>query len=216
MRLGRRTYPRFFAVFAFTQAIAVVTTAALAQGKPKLTNVDLCDGKDPSTIAQIVGCTALIKSSANDPKVLASAYNNRGNAFAKERRYDLAIRDYDDAIRLNPGGAKALNNRGVAYQKKGDYDRAIEDLDAAIRTDPTYASAYANRAATYEQKGDFAHSLNDLDEAIRLSPPSAKLRNERCWAYAIVGNLEPALADCNESIRTLSRLPYSTRAVWFT
>jgi tetratricopeptide (TPR) repeat protein len=167
---------------------ALLVTRAPAQS-PKLSNVDLCDGKDrTSPSLQILGCSSLIKSSVNDPKVLASAYNNRGNAFTSEGRYDLAIRDYDQSIKLDPRFAKPFNNRGVAHQKRGEYDYAIDDFDAAISVEPTYANAFANRAETYQKKGDFPHALKDFDEAIRLKPTSAALWNERCWTRAIVGN----------------------------
>src|ERR1700733_3122120 len=132
---------------------ALLVTRAPAQN-PKFSNVDLCDGKDrtPPSL-QILGCSSLIKSSANDPKVLASAYNNRGNAFTSEGRYDLAIRDYDQSIKLDPHFAKPFNNRGVAHQKRDEYDLAIEDFDAAIKIEPAYVNAFANRAETYQKKG---------------------------------------------------------------
>lgn len=125
--------------------LTLLVTPAPAQS-PKLSNVDLCDGKDRSSSnAQIIGCTALIKSGVNNAQVLASAYNNRGNAFTGKERYDLAIRDYSESIKLNPTFAKPFNNRGVAYKKGGELDRAINDFDAAINIDPNYANAFANR-----------------------------------------------------------------------
>jgi tetratricopeptide (TPR) repeat protein len=89
-------------------------TDAAAQNS-KLSNVDLCNGKDRiSAEPQIVGCTALIKSDENNARVLAIAYNNRGNAYAGNGQYELAIQDYDESIKLNPNYAKTFNNRGVA------------------------------------------------------------------------------------------------------
>ena len=124
--------------------------------RPKLSNVGWCDGKDrtPPSL-QILGCSSLIKSRVNDPKVLASAYNNRGNAFTSEGRYGLAVRDYDESVKLDPHFAKPLNNRGVAHQKRGEYDYSIDDFDAAISVEPTYANAFANRAETYQKKAIF-------------------------------------------------------------
>src|SRR5271154_4675061 len=128
-------------IFVSALIFAILVTRAPAQS-PKLSNVDLCDGKDRTLPSlQILGCSSLIKSRLNDPKVLASAYNNRGNALTSEGRYDLAIRDYDASIKLDPQFAKPFNNRGVAYQKRGDYDRAIDDFDAAINIEPAYANA---------------------------------------------------------------------------
>ena len=180
---------------------ALLVTRAPAQS-PKLSNVDLCDGKDrTSPSLQILGPSSLIKSSVNDPKVWQVPTTIEGTRLRAKRRYDLAIRDYDQSIKLDPRFAKPFNNRGVAHQKRGEYDYAIDDFDAAISVEPTYANAFANRAETYQRKGDFPHALKDFDEAIRLKPTSAALWNERCWTRAIVGELELALPDCNEALR---------------
>ncbi len=139
------------AVSALT--LTLVVTCAVAQTSA-ISNVELCNGRDHSSAEpQICGCSALIKSDADNPKVLAIAYNNRGNAFSKEGQYELAIQDYDKSINLDPGYAKPLNNRGVAYQKQGDLDRAIQDFNAAINIDPNYADAFFNRGATYLKRG---------------------------------------------------------------
>ena len=116
-------------------------------------NVAACNGKaGVSPDLQIEGCTALTKS-ADNPKVLAIIYNNRGNAYVAKGQYDLAIADYGEALKDDPQYARAFNNRGVAYQKKAEYDLAIQDFDAALKLNPNYANAIANRAETYREKG---------------------------------------------------------------
>ena len=184
-----------------TLMLMMLVTSAAAQSQ-KLTNIDLCNGNDrTSAEPQIIGCTALIQSDADNPKVLVIAYNNRGNAYSGKGQYDLAIQDYNESIKLNPNYAKSFNNRGVAYQKKGEYDRAIEDFDAAIKIDPDYANAFANRGETYQKKSDYPRALKDFDEALRQQPTLGVVWNERCWTRAVIGELEAALADCNEAIR---------------
>ena len=44
--------------------------------------------------------------------------------------YDEAIRDYTEAIRLDPKNAKAYRNRGLAYRRLGKYDEAIRSAVA--------------------------------------------------------------------------------------
>jgi tetratricopeptide (TPR) repeat protein len=174
---------------------------AVAQGS-RLSNADLCNGMNRrSAESQIIGCSALIKSGVNTPKVLAIAYNNRGNGFSGIGEYERAIQDYTESINIDPHDAKPFNNRGVAYQKTGKYDRAIADFDAAISIDPNHANAFANRGETYQKKGEFTLALKDFDEAIRLRPELAVVWNERCWTRAVVGELQAALADCNEAMR---------------
>ncbi|MFD0727478.1 tetratricopeptide repeat protein [Lysobacter brunescens] len=69
----------------------------------------------------------------------ADAAYNRGNALARQGRYDEAIAEYDRALRLQPGMADAIENRRVASaarqqqaQRKpqpGSKDQAGEDKD---------------------------------------------------------------------------------------
>ena len=42
--------------------------------------------------------------------------------------YNLAIYDYDEAIRLDPEYAKAYNNRGLTYQSLGKVEEAERDF----------------------------------------------------------------------------------------
>src|SRR5512146_2084087 len=158
----------------------------------RLTNIELCNGSDrKSPESQIKGCTWLINGTHETPLILATAHNNRGNAYSEKGDYDRAIEDYDLAIKFNPSYDKPFNNRGVAYQKKGDYDRAIKDFDEAIKLNPKYGRAFANRAETYQKKNDFERATQDYDDAIRLEPNLEAIWNGRCWVRAILGQLQP-------------------------
>ncbi len=64
---------------------------------------------------------------------LARIYNNRGAAFKNTDFYDLAIEDYNAAIRLKKDYARAYYNRATAYHGKGRPELAIKDYDSAIR-----------------------------------------------------------------------------------
>jgi tetratricopeptide (TPR) repeat protein len=163
----------------------------------------LCNGLDRQggLDSQINGCTALIDSDQKTSQTLAHAYNNRGNAYSMKGDYDLAIKDYDEAIRANPNHIKAFYNRGLAYSRKGEHDRAIGDFDAAIKLDPYYTNAFVARARLYEKKGEYGLAVRDYDEAIKLLPTWGRSWNGRCWARAVLGDLQPALSDCNEAIR---------------
>ena len=55
------------------------------------------------------------------------------------------MKDYAEAIRLEPRNASFRFGRGVVYGYKEDYDNAIEDYTEAVRLDPKYANAFQNR-----------------------------------------------------------------------
>ena len=64
-----------------------------------------------------------------------------GTAWFDKGDFDNAIRDYTQAIRLDPKSAVAYCNRGLAWSNKGDFDKAIAayaeagDFDLAVQTE---------------------------------------------------------------------------------
>jgi tetratricopeptide (TPR) repeat protein len=49
---------------------------------------------------------------------------------------DLALVDFDQAMRLGFSDARAYNKRGLVWHEKGRYERAIADFTRAIKIDP--------------------------------------------------------------------------------
>ncbi len=119
----------------------------------------------------------------------------QGNTYLRKGKYDQAIADYNEAIRLNPKDAHAYFNRAIAYGKKGNYDQAIADLTEAIRLNPKYTQAYINRGIAYEYKGEIDKTIADWTEAIRLDPKNTWAYNHRGNAYAGKGDYDKAIAD---------------------
>ena len=74
------------------------------------------------------------------------AYCNRGCATGGKAENAKAIRDYTEAIRLDPKDAEAYYSRGFCYHQRREYDKAIADLTEAIRFNPKHAAAYMFRA----------------------------------------------------------------------
>jgi tetratricopeptide (TPR) repeat protein len=146
-------------------------------------------------------CTAAIESGHLSTTNLAITFNNRGNAYAHNGNHDRAIRDYDEAIRLNPGYAAAFYDRGLAYRLKGAYDRAIQDYDEAIRLSPNFVGALNNRGRVYTINGDYDRAIQDYDEAIRLSPNYQFAFYNRGYAYQEKGDYAHAIEDYDQAIR---------------
>ena len=105
----------------------------------------------------------------------AIVYNNRGAAYRKKGEYDLAIHDFNEAIRLSPCSAEAHSNRGIAYCSKGEYEQGISDLDRAIELNPNNAKSYFNRGIAYQGKGNLVRADRDFNKAITLNPALKEL-----------------------------------------
>jgi tetratricopeptide (TPR) repeat protein len=111
------------------------------------------------------------------------------------------IKNYDEAILLNPNDAKAYKNRGVAYGKLGQYDLAINDFNEAIRLKPDDANSYYNRGLAYEKLGQYQRAIDNYNESIRLKPDLVDVYINRGNAYDEVGQYQRAIEDFNTAIR---------------
>jgi tetratricopeptide (TPR) repeat protein len=153
-------------------AISVLfTTAASSQ---VLKDWSECTGREGANVDLVVhGCTAVIEAAEEGPVKLALAFNNRGVARRLQGEYDLALQDYNEAIRLNPTSAAQFNNRGVIYRIKGNYDQAIADYSQAIALRNEYPVAFYNRALAYADKGAFDSALADFAVVLRFDARNA-------------------------------------------
>ena len=131
----------------------------------------------------------------------AEAYLNRGNAKYNLGRYEEALADYTEAIRLKPDYAVAYHNRGNAKDDLGRSEEALADYTEAIRLKPDYAEAYTNRGIAKDNLGRSEEALADYTEAIRLKPDYAGAYHNRGFAKDNLGRSEEALADYTEAIR---------------
>jgi tetratricopeptide (TPR) repeat protein len=132
---------------------------------------------------------------------IAKRYFDSGNAKLRDRDYQLAIEDYNEALRIDTQNTKIYDNRGIARSQLGDLDGAIADYEEAIRLNPQNANAYYNRGIARSQLGDPDEAIADYEEAIRLNPQNANAFYNRGIARSQIGDFDGAIADYEEAIR---------------
>lgn len=158
----------------------------------------LWDGKkytDPNKVIEY-----LTQSIRLDPNRAAGSYQNRGQVYSQIKQLDLAIADYDQAIRIDPNHVVAFYNRGVAYGKLKQLDRAIADYDQVIRLDPNFVNAYINRGNIYNTLKQPDRALVDFNKVISLDPKNALAYNNRGLSYKALKQLNLAMADYTQAI----------------
>lgn len=116
------------------------------------------------------------------------------------RDYPAAIREYSEALRVDPHYAPALNNRGIAYRETGQLLAAIDDFTALIRDQPTNVFAYNNRANVFRQKNEPDFAMADLTMAISIDPTFADGFYGRAELRFKAGNLDGAIEDYTKAI----------------
>ena len=179
--------------------ILCVFVPAAAAGATRDDNWRLCSEGDADV--RLAACSSIIQSGLEDKQNLSIAFYNRALASAEKRDLDRAVRDFGDAIRLNPNFVEAFNGRGNVYYDAGDLDHAIQDYGEAIRLKPNFAGAYYNRGSAYADKGDLDRALGDYDQALKLDPGFVDALVSRGIAYVERGAFDRAIEDYDRAIK---------------
>jgi Flp pilus assembly protein TadD len=68
---------------------------------------------------------------------MATLWSERSLVEFFQRDYRGAVKDGDEAIRLDPNLAQAHFYRGMAYGRLGDLNNARNEIETAVRLDPS-------------------------------------------------------------------------------
>ena len=105
-------------------------------------------------------------------------FNSLGVAYAQEKMYDEAIKNFKTAIR-NGSGIQEIHhyNLGLAYQEKGLSDEARLEFQEAIRLKPDYADARYKLGLTYKDIGILEKAESELKKAVEYAPDRDNFHN---------------------------------------
>lgn len=115
---------------------------------------------------------AAVACSGSSP---ATEHYNRAVELQDGEKWEDAIAELDQAIKLDPEFSVAYILRGNAYFSLEQYERAIADYDKAIELDPDSALAYGNRGSAYAAVGQMAQAKADYEKALPLASDPALL-----------------------------------------
>ena len=133
--------------------------------------------------------------------ISAETYIRRGNSKSELGLHQLAIEDYDSAIRLRPDYSWVYANRGQAKENLGQYFGAIADYDTAIRLKSDDASSYYIRGQVKEKLKQYDAAIADYDIAIRLKPEESYYYVTRGWVKESLGQHFASVQDYDTAIR---------------
>ena len=134
------------------------------------------------------------------PIQAAPAMMNRGTAYAAKGELYTALRDYDEAIRLDPKNSGAYVDRALALARIGELESAMNDYSKAISLNPQQWEAYFNRAAELRDRGELCEAVDDLEKVMELHPGFAGAYMNRANIYVRQGELDQAIDDYNAAL----------------
>jgi tetratricopeptide (TPR) repeat protein len=167
--------------------------------------------------------------SANVTPQTAGTFLDRGIMFASRGEFEMAIADFNEAIKINPNMSAAYALRGRALyasmaiisgvgddfnivgtipiegrtspEQKRTFEQAIMDFTQALRLDPNNANTYRERGDVYSDLGDQERAIADYSQAIKLNPNDVWAYNGRGIVYDNKGDFDRAIADWEAVLR---------------
>lgn len=114
----------------------------------------------------IKSLTAKIAANPDD----VNALYRRGQVYASKGAYGLAIKDFDDTLRINSKDVEALNNRCWTRTVVGDLQGALKDCNEALRLRPNFVDALDSRGLVNLKSGAVKNAIADFDAALKINP----------------------------------------------
>lgn len=105
-------------------------------------------------------------------------HNKVGIAFHQMIELNLAKKEYEKAVKLNPQYAEAINNLGAIYYGQKSYRRAIRLYQRALVLTPKAASIHSNLGSALFARKDYAKAAASYQTALELDPEVFEHHNQ--------------------------------------
>ena len=124
-----------------------------------------------------------------------------GETLSKRGRYDEAVAQFAELLKVSPDNVGALVQLGIAQALQGKTKEAVEALAEALRIDPADASAHNSLGNILAQQGRHEEAVRQFEEAVRLKPDHAGAFNNLAISCKKLGRMNEAIAHYREALR---------------
>ena len=97
-------------------------------------------------------------------------YKHRGMAYFACSRYDEAISDFSESLKLDPKSYKSAYYKGIVCSVVGRYSHAVDAFNLSLTINPYQHYCLYRRGQAYFHLGDYPQALGDCEAALALEP----------------------------------------------
>jgi tetratricopeptide (TPR) repeat protein len=173
------------------------STEAAAAAAPTGPDEEVCPATSTAAANDRVAACERLVAKATDDKAKLVALGNLAIALAEARRYDEAIRKYEQAASLAPRDASIYYNIGLVRLDQRRFPEARAALEKAAQLDSQNPDIVFQRGNSYIGVGDF--------EKAKLEVKRALLTRDDAAYYEKLGEIEIARGDLDSAKVALER-----------
>ena len=139
----------------------------------------------------------------------AGLLNGRGWAHESKGEDDLALADYNLALRKRSNFPMAYNNRGTLHLRQGALQSALDDFDAALKIKGDLYHPHLNRGRVLLLNRDYEGALTEFAAAEAADPKPGQPGAFRCNVYTEQGKFDAAIDECSKVIAKYPKYQYA-------
>jgi len=129
------------------------------------------------------------------------AWNNLGVAYFNAHRYDEALTNHEEAVRLQPGVAVYHNDLGATLAAMNRQAEALTNYTEAVRLNPYKATFQNNLATALARAGQEDAAIEHYQAAIRDDPKFAEPYSNLGALYVSRRHLDDAVREYTEALQ---------------
>ena len=183
------------AIAAFKQAVAMDpnnTTAYNTLGQIYSAQGDYANAvKSYQKLVQIQSNPTTKDTSTNAP-TLEAATISLGNAYVQNKQNDLAAKQYQAAMNLNPTDPIPVDSLGQLYLSEGNTSQAMAMFKKTQLLSPNDGNVYYAIGSTYNAEGNYSAAVTALQKSIQLNPNTPTQNYQLGIAYNGLGDSQGA------------------------
>lgn len=131
----------------------------------------------------------------NEAKILIQKYpesfilfNILGVILNSQKKFEQAIINFNEALKINPNFAQAENNLGVTYQKLNNLDEAVLHFSKAIDLNHNFAEAQNNLGIVLKKKNKLNEAVDHFKKALKIKTDYEEAKESLGSVYLQMGN----------------------------
>ncbi|MHC5937082.1 tetratricopeptide repeat protein [Nostoc sp.] len=156
---------------------------------------------------------AVLSIDVSKGNTTARQWIQRGNQLWRLRRFEEAVKAFDEAIKLKPAFVYlAYYGKSLALREQSKYQEAVDASESAVKLKPDFVAAWSIQSVVYKQLNQLEQALLAINKAIQLQPKNPNLYNEKCDILSGLKRYIEAETAINKAINKAIKLNF--RAVF--
>ncbi|MBI3300523.1 MAG: tetratricopeptide repeat protein [Deltaproteobacteria bacterium] len=134
-------------------------------------------------------------------KAVAAFHMGRGATARQQHRLDEALRDLQEAVKVDPGSSTAHLELGLAYEESGRLPDAVQEYQAAVNADAKNITAQLHLGQALNAQQQYEPAVTAFTAVLEGNPDKAEAYAGLGVAYFHQGQRDEAKRAFDKAIR---------------